>query len=156
MGVMYLRQLDRGCVGEDYTIFVGVSWNYKSEIRNGSAVYMIIDRKGNNGVHMASNIVDTNSVRLVLLSIWSGLKNVPDNKLVRVVTKCNTAIQTLGPKNMSNDACSDLKAHIAEELSRLKKVYISRPLSATDESYVNEVSKLAYDGREEYERKTHK
>lgn len=155
MGVMYFNKLDGGCVAEDYTIFIGASWNYKSKSKNGAAAYMLIDRRGNNEVHVNNRIVDTNVIRMLLLSIWSGLKNIPDNKTVRVVTNNNAVIQTLNEKNIGSYVCSDLKTHIVDELSRLKSAWASRPLSATDESYLNEMSKCAEDGRAEYERKQH-
>jgi hypothetical protein len=154
MGVMYFDHLKVGHVPADYTIFVGVSWNIGA--RNGAAAYMVIDKKGENKWSLNGRIANTNIIRMVLLSIWSGLRLVPDRKTVRVVTNNNAIIYTLSKKNIRNDKCSDLKAHIIDELSRINKAYISRPLSATDESYVSMLTGMSDDARYEYEQKHRK
>ncbi len=119
--------------GFGYTLFVACSWHACN--LEGVASYILIDKNGN----ILKNekwFPRTNSFRLLLLAIWSGLVLVCKKRSVRIVTTNDAVIKTFSEKNINNDTCITLKQHVVEEKLRIGNVCISRPLSATDQSYI--------------------
>ncbi len=121
-----------------YTIFVCCALDNFSVDKRGAAGYIILDKNGDAFSSYKSDILGSTSNRLLLLSIWSSLMRIPSGKNVRIVTNNIVIIQTLSKKNIGNESNTDLKANIVTQLSRLGKVIISKPGSATDNSYFSE------------------
>ena len=68
----------------DYNVYVAYSWDPQK--RTGDVCYIIQDRNGNIETHCKTGIIDTTSVRLQLLCVWSALLNIKNNKSVRIIT----------------------------------------------------------------------
>ena len=120
----------------DYNVYMAYTWD--SQKRTGDVCYIIQDRKGNIETHCKICIVDTTSVRLQLLCIWSSLLNIKDNKSVRVITNDDFFIVASSYKRLDNGANSDLKKRLYMEMTRMECVCLSLPLTATDKSTVDE------------------
>jgi len=112
------------------------SWDYQK--RTGDVCYIIQDRKGNIETHCKTGIIDTTSVRLQLLCIWSALLNIKNNKSVRVITNDSFFIVASSYKRLDDGANKDLKKRLYKEMTRMECVCLSLPLTATDRSMVDE------------------
>lgn len=119
------------------TIFVGCSWDWKT--RCGTCSYAILGKDGSYEIHDSTKIKDTNTVRLLLLSVLSGLLRTDPKDNVRIVSNNNAVLYTLNRNNMGNEKNRDLKSRIADEVSKHKYVCTSVAISATDDSYLDEV-----------------
>lgn len=120
----------------DFNVYVAYSWD--SQKRTGDVCYIIQDRKGNIETYCKTGIVDTTSVRLQLLCIWSALLNIKNNKSVRVITKDTFFIEASSYKRLDDGANKDLKKRLHMEMTRMGCVCLSLPLTATDKSLVGE------------------
>lgn len=120
----------------DYNVYVAYRWDPKK--RTGDVCYIIQDRKGNIEVHCKTGIVDTTSVRLQLLCIWSALLNIKNNKSVRVITNDTFFIEDSSYKRLDDGANKDLNKRLYMEMTRMECVCLSLPLTATDKSLVDE------------------
>lgn len=120
----------------DYNVYVAYSWDPQK--RTGDVCYIIQDRKGNIEVHCNTGIIDTTSVRLQLLCIWSAMLNIKNNKSVRVITNDTFFIEASSYKRLDDGANKDLKKRLYIEMTRMECVCLSLPLTATDKSLVDE------------------
>lgn len=120
----------------DYNVYVAHRWDPKK--RTGDVCYIIQDRKGNIEAHCKTGIVDTTSVRLQLLCIWSALLNIKNNKSVRVITNDTFFIKDSSYKRLDDGADKDLNKRLYMEMTRMECVCLSLPLTATDKSMVDE------------------
>ena len=120
----------------DYNVYVAYSWD--SQKRTGDVCYVIQDRKGNIDIHCKTGIVDTTSVRLQLLCIWSALLNIKNNRSIRVITNDTFFIEASSYKRLDDGANKDLKKRLYMEMTRMEYVCLSLPLTATDKSMVDE------------------
>lgn len=120
----------------DYNVYVAYRWDPKK--RTGDVCYIIQDKKGNIEVHCKTGIIDTTSVRLQLLCIWSALLNIKNNKSVRVITNDTFFIEASSYKRLDDWANNDLKKRLYMEMTRMECVCLSLPLTATDKSLVDE------------------
>lgn len=114
---------------------------------------MLLSKNGECQINGKYNIANTNVFRCLLLAIWSAFTRIPDDKVVRIVTNNQAIVWTLNEKNITNNSAGDLKRGIVNEFSRMKKVYVCRPISITDESYIKEIAQNAEEGRLLYESK---
>ena len=140
--VSFIPQHTKEC-GVTQTIFVGCSWDMKT--RAGSASYIILDRKDSLYLNNSGKLERVDTIKLLLLSIWSALVKVKDNSGVRIVTNNNAIIYTLNEKNIGNDVQPDIKKKILAEASRMDFVFMSRPETKKDKecmAKVNNLSKL--------------
>ena len=120
----------------DYNVYVAYSWD--SQKRTGDVCYVIQDRKGNIDIHCKTGIVDTTSVRLQLLCIWSALLNIKNNRSIRVITNDTFFIEASSYKRLDDGANKDLKKRLCMKMTRMEYVCLSLPLTATDKSMVDE------------------
>ena len=120
----------------DYNVYVSYRWDPKK--RTGDVCYIIQDKKGNIEAHCKTGIVDTTSVRLQLLCIWSALLNIKNNKSVRVITNDTFFIEDSSYKRLDDGENKDLKKRLYMEMTRMECVCLSLPLTATDKSLVDE------------------
>lgn len=120
----------------DYNVYVAYSWD--SQKRTGDVCYIIQDRKGNIDIHCKTGIVDTTSVRLQLLCIWSALLNIKNNRSIRVITNDTFFIEASSYKRLDDGENKDLKKRLCMEMTRMECVCLSLPLTATDKSMVDE------------------
>lgn len=121
---------------DDYNVYVAYSWNKQK--RTGDVCYIIQDRKGNIETHCKTGIIDTTSVRLQLLCVWSALLNIKNNKSVRVITNDTFFIEASSYKRLDDGANKDLKKRLYMEMNRMERVCLSLPLTATDKSMIDE------------------
>ena len=120
----------------DYNVYVSYRWDPKK--RTGDVCYIIQDKKGNIEAHCKTGIVDTTSVRLQLLCIWSALLNIKNNKSVMVITNDTFFIEDSSYKRLDDGANKDLNKRLYMEMTRMECVCLSLPLTATDKSMVDE------------------
>lgn len=120
----------------DYNVYVAYSLDKQK--RTGDVCYIIQDRKGNIETHCKTGIIDTTSVRLQLLCVWSALLNIKNNKSVRVITNDTFFIEASSYKILDDVANKDLKKRLYIEMNRMECVCLSLPLTATDKSIIDE------------------
>ena len=120
----------------DYNVYVAYRWDPKK--RTGDVCYIIQDRKGNIETHCKTGIIDTTSVRLQLLCIWSAMLNIKNNKSVRVITNDTFFIEASSYKRLDDGANKDLNKCLYMEMTMMECVCLSLPLTATDKSMVDE------------------
>lgn len=120
----------------DYNVYVTYSWDKQK--RTGDVCYIIQDMKGNIETHCKTGIIDTTSVRLQLLCVWSALLNIKNNKSVRVITNDTFFIEASSYKRLDDGANKDLKKRLYIEMNRMECVCLSLPLTATDKSIIDE------------------
>jgi ribonuclease HI len=133
----------------DYT--VTISYNCDPATKVGSVSYSILDKKGNLEFFSKCGIVNTTSVRLNLLSIWSALRRIKKNNIVRVVTDDAFFINSICAKRLDAGANKDLKKNMYKEMNRVGEVFISMPLTATDRSILDECKQLTASKDKKYE-----
>lgn len=120
----------------DYNVYVAYSLDPQN--RTGDVCYIIQDRNGNIETHCKTSIIDTTSVRLQLLCVWSALLNIKNNKSVRIITNDTFFIEASSYNRLDDGANKDLKKRLYMEMNRMECVCLSLPLTATDKSMIDE------------------
>ena len=120
----------------DYNVYVAYSLDKQK--RTCDVCYIIQDRKCNIETHCKTGIIDTTSVRLQLLCVWSALLNIKNNKSVMVITNDTFFIEASSYKRLDDGANKDLKKRLYMEMNRMECVCLSLPLTATDKSIIDE------------------